>query len=220
MKEQNIRVFNDSLLIVLALLSVGLLLFELTTDVSEEGLAMIRTIDLTVALVFGAEFLIRLFESKKRGEFMKQNWWQILASIPVTATGTQALRGLMLLRLLRIVRMTSMLARVSLFTKSLGRIIKETRLALVITLLIAVLLGGASSFYLLENQANPHVNDFGDSVWFMAEVMTNTGVGEVYPMTSGGRMVGILSMFSGIIIFGLFIAFIASHLVTTKSKKK
>ena len=206
MKEANIRIFNDSLLIVLALVSVGLLGFELTASPTGETLAMIRLIDLTVALIFGAEFLIRLLESDKRKDFMKQNWWQILASIPVTASGTQALRSLMLIRLFRLVRMTSMLARVSLFTKSLARVLKETHMALIVTLLAAVLLGGSLAFYMLEQAVNPTVTTFYDSFWFISEVMTNTGVGEVYPMTPGGRAVGILSMFAGAIIFGRFIA--------------
>lgn len=217
MKEANIRIFNDSLLIVLALVSVGLLGFELTASPTGETLEMIRLIDLTVALIFGAEFLIRLVESDKRKDFMKQNWWQILASIPVTASGTQALRSLMLIRLFRLVRMTSMLARVSLFTKSLAHVLKETHMALIVTLLAGVLLGGSLAFYMLEEAVNPTVTTFYDSFWFISEVMTNTGIGEVYPMTSGGRAVGILSMFAGAIIFGLFVAFIASHLV--KSKK-
>ena len=219
MNASKIRIFNDSLLITLALISVGLLIFELTGRPTEETLATIRLIDLGVALVFGLEFLVRLSESKARKDFMKQNWWQILAAIPVTATGTQALRGLMLIRLMRVVRLTSMVARVSLFARSLGRIVKETRLALIVTLLGIVLFGGSTAFYFFEYQLNPQVNEFYDSFWFISEVITNTGVGNVHPVTSGGRAVGILSMFSGIIIFGLFVAFIASHLVNSKNKK-
>ena len=220
MNASKIRIFNDSLLITLALISVGLFLYEVMSDPPIEALAMIRVADLSIALIFGLEFLIRLSESKAKKRFMKENWWQILASIPVTATGTQALRSLMLLRILRLVRITSMAARVSLFSRSLSRILKETHMALIVTLLGIVLLGGSSVFYHLEQQANPTVNTFYDSFWFISEVMTNTGIGEVYPMTSGGRAVGIFAMFAGAIIFGLFVAFIASHLVRTKNKEK
>ncbi len=218
MNTNKIRIFNDSLLVSLALISVGLLLLELTGDLTGEALVMVRIIDLGIALVFGLEFLVRLSESRAKKKFMKENWWQILASIPVTATGTQALRGLMLIRVLRIIRMTSMIARISLFSRSLGRILKETRMALIVTMLGTVLLGGSLAFYYFEQHINPFVNNFYDSFWFISEVMTNTGVGEVYPMTSGGRAVGIFAMFAGAVIFGLFVAFIASHLVRTKAK--
>lgn len=216
MKHENIRVFNDSLLITLALVSVVLLIFELTARPTGETLATIRMVDLFVALIFGAEFLIRLTESKQKKEFMKQNWWQILASIPITGSGTQALRSLMLIRLFRIIRITSVAARMSLFFRSLDRIVKETKMAWVISLLGITLLGGSAMFYYFENKINPFVNNFYDSFWFISEVMTNTGVGEIYPMTDGGRAVGILAMFSGAIIFGLFVAFIASYLVRSK----
>ena len=218
MKEVKLKVFNDFLLIILALLSVGLLLLEISTELSADMLMTIRIIDLGVALVFGVEFLVRLSESREKGRFMKENWWQILASIPVTATGTQALRGLMLIRVLRVVRMTSMIARVSLFSKSLSRILKETHMATIVTLLGVVLIGGAMSFYYFEQPTNPNVDNFYDSFWFISDAMTSTGVGEVYPMTSAGRAVGILSMFSGVFIFGLFVAFIASHLVHSRQK--
>ena len=218
MNQSKLRIFNDSLLITLALVSVALLLFELTTDLTGEMLAMIRIIDLGVALIFGLEFLVRLSESKHKKAFMQQNWWQILASIPVTASGTQVLRGLMLIRIFRVIRMTSMIARVGLFSRSLGRVIKETHLALILTLLATILLGGSMLFYFAERELNPFVNDYFDSVWFISEVMTNTGIGEVYPMTSAGRAVGMLAMFSGITVFGLFVAFIASHLVHSKSE--
>ncbi len=220
MSEQKIRVFNDSLLISLALISVVLLLFELTSDPVGETLAMIRIIDIGVALIFGLEFVIRLFESKAKKDFMKQNWWQILASIPVTGTGTQALRGLMLIRLFRIARMMSVFARASLFFKSLARIFKETRMAFIVTLLGSTLVGGSLAFYYFERSINPTVNSFYDGLWFMSETMTNTGIGEVYPMTSAGRMVGILSMFAGAIIFGLFVSFVASYLVKQQPKNK
>lgn len=213
-----LRTLSDYLLITLALISVGLLLLEVTSDLTVETLAMIRAIDLGVALIFGLEFLTRLSESQAKKKFMRENWWQILASIPVTASGTQILRGLMLIRIFRIVRFTSMVARISIFSKSLANILKETRMAWLVTLLGIVLFGGAWSFYALENVSNPQVNNFYDGFWFISEVMTNTGIGEVYPMTSGGRAIGILAMFSGIIIFGLFVAFISSYLVRTKDK--
>lgn len=216
MKEQKIRVFNDSLLITLALVSVVLLIFELTARPTGETLATIRMIDLFVALIFGAEFLIRLTESKQKKDFLKTNWWQILASIPITGSGTQALRSLMLIRLFRIVRITSVAARMSMFFRSLNRIVKETHMTWIITLLGATLLGGAAAFYYFEHAVNPFVNTFYDAFWFISEVMTNTGIGEVYPMTDGGRAVGIVAMFSGSIIFGLFVAFIASYLVRSK----
>lgn len=219
MKQENIRVFNDSLLITLALVSVVLLIFELTARPTGETLATIRMVDLFVAIIFGVEFLIRLAESKQKKDFMKKNWWQILASIPITGSGTQALRSLMLIRLFRLVRITSVAARMSLFFKSLNRIVKETHMTWVISLLGATLLGGSAAFYYFEHAINPFVNNFFDSFWFISEVMTNTGIGEVYPMTSAGRVVGILAMFSGAIIFGLFVAFIASYLVRTRKAK-
>lgn len=220
MKASSIRTFNDSLLISLALLSVGLLIFEITSNVTPETLALIRNIDLGIALIFGLEFLTRLLQAKNKRTFMRHNWWHILASIPITASGTQALRGLMLIRLYRILRVTSVVARFSLFSKSFRNILKKTHMAWIGSLLAIVFSLGSVLFYYFEHIENPYVNDLYDAFWFMTETMTNTGIGEVYPMTSGGRLIGMLSMFFGTLIFGLFVAFIASYLVESRAKKK
>lgn len=220
MNTKKLTTLNHSLLIFLAVLSVSLLLFEVTSDLTDETLALVRGIDLVVALVFGLDFLLRLSGAERKKQFMKENWWQIIASVPITASGTQVLRGLMLIRLFRIVRIASVAARVSLFFTSAGHIIKETHMAWIITLLGTVLAFGSIAFYYFEHLVNPYVNNVYDGFWFMSETMTNTGIGEVYPMTSGGRIVGILSMFSGAIIFGLFVAFVASYLTSKKTKKQ
>jgi len=213
---KNLTTLNHSLLIFLAVLSLSLLLFEVTSELSEDTLTSVRTIDLFIALVFGVDFLIRLSGTKRRKQFLKQNWWQIIAAIPITASGTQALRGLMLIRLFRVARIASITARVSLFFTSAGHILKETHMVWIATLLGTVLGVGSVAFYYFEHLVNPYVETVYDGFWFMSETMTNTGIGEVYPMTSGGRIVGILSMFFGAIIFGLFVAFIASYLVNKK----
>lgn len=88
------------------------------------------------------------------------------------------------------------------------------------SLLAIVFSLGSVLFYYFEHIENPYVNDLYDAFWFMTETMTNTGIGEVYPMTSGGRLIGMLSMFFGTVIFGLFVAFIASYLVESRAKKK
>lgn len=211
------RVANDIALTILAILSIGLLVYELAGTPSPETLSLIRTIDIGIALVFLAEFILRLFGAKNRKEFMSDNWWQLFASIPVTASGTQILRGLMLIRLFRLVRFTSVAIRINYFSESLSHFIKETRLAWIVTLLILSLFGGAVAFHLSEFPANPNVHTFFDSFWFASSAMTNTNMTE--PVTIGGRIAGIFLMFSGVIIFGLFIASIASHLIHTKAER-
>ncbi len=220
MKTNSLRIINDSLLIGLALVSVGLLVFEITADLTPETLSLIRVIDLGTAFVFGLEFFVRLYQARTRKHFLKNNWWHILAALPVTASGTQALRGLMLIRLYRIMQFSSVVARFSLFSKSLNRILKETHMVWIASVFAIVLALGSTAFYYFEHIVNPHVSNFYDGFWFMAETMTNTGIGEVYPMTSAGRAVGIISMFSGAIIFGLFIAFISSYLVSKKNSQR
>ena len=64
--------------------------------------ADIDQLDLAIACVFLAEFIVRLLVSENMSEFLKRSWWEVLAAIPITNELTQTLR---LLRILRVGRL-------------------------------------------------------------------------------------------------------------------
>ena len=97
-----LRLINDGIMIVLALVSGYFLVLEEITILTPEQLMFIDQADIFIALIFLMEFFLTLYFAKHRGLFFKSRWWELLAAIPISTTVTQALR---LLRLLRIVRL-------------------------------------------------------------------------------------------------------------------
>ena len=62
-------------------------------------------------------------------------------------------------------------------------------------------------------KTSPEANilNFQDGVWWALVTVTSTGFGDFYPVTLGGRVIGVILMFSGIALFSVVIALIASY---------
>lgn len=98
----------DWLMLVLALLSVGLLAWEMLGTVDEHTRQMIFTADYAICAIFAAEFLWRWREAGWSGKYVKRNWYELLGMIPLQHP---AIRGFRLFRMLRILILLSRFGR-------------------------------------------------------------------------------------------------------------
>lgn len=73
-----------------------------------------------------------------------------------------------------------------------------------------VVLGGGSLVWSLERHApGTNLRHWGDALWWAVTTLTTVGYGEHYPVTTGGRLVAIMIMFSGVAILGAVAALVA-----------
>lgn len=91
--------------------------------------------------------------------------------------------------------------------------IRAVVLATVITLVSADLM------FMLEHQDNPQYATPWDAMWWSMVTMTTTGYGDVVPRSFFGRALGVLTMFSGMGLFSVLTALIASSFVTESFKE-
>jgi voltage-gated potassium channel len=64
--------------------------------------------------------------------------------------------------------------------------------------------------YSVERATNPLFNSFGTSVWWAVVTITTVGYGDVYPITTAGRLTGVVLMFSGLALFGVLAGTLAT----------
>ncbi len=88
-------------------------------------------------------------------------------------------------------------------------------------LLFLLLAFVGTCFWLAERRKNkqefrPGLQGLGDGFWFSAVTMTTTGYGDMAPRTWPGRIVGMLWMFTALVITSTFTGMIASSLTTAK----
>jgi len=198
-------------MVVLALASAVILLYENVETLNLSTVLLLDHIDIGIALIFLSEFLIKFYASRKRWKYFKYHWWELLASIPISTPATQSLRLLRLLRLVRLLRLNEGVREI---LNYLSRFVRDTHLLAVATVWLVVVLAGASSFYWFEHVQNSRT--FFDSLWWAVSTITTVGYGDVYPVTTAGRIVGMLLMVCGIGTTGTLTALIATFLVHNK----
>jgi len=61
--------------------------------------------------------------------------------------------------------------------------------------------------------AGARIKNAGDAHWWAVNTVTTVGYGDVYPVTTLGRYVGVITMFVGISVAGSLTASMASLLI-------
>lgn len=79
--------------------------------------------------------------------------------------------------------------------------------------------GSALVMFLVENTTNDLYSTPWDGLWWAFVTMTTTGYGDLVPKSFLGRLLGVLTMFSGMGLVSMITALIASALVTEGLKE-
>ncbi|MEN6319662.1 MAG: ion channel [Syntrophaceae bacterium] len=88
------------------------------------------------------------------------------------------------------------------------------------TIILSVILFSSIVVYYFERgTADSNIRSLWDGMWWTVVTMGTVGYGDKYPITVGGRIVGIMLIFSGIGLMSLFTATIASIFVEKKIKE-
>ncbi|WP_234050403.1 MULTISPECIES: cyclic nucleotide-gated ion channel [unclassified Xanthobacter] len=184
-------------------------------------------------IVFSIEYLVRIWVAPEHPLRRQLPAWRarlnylatpaaiidLLAVAPVLVAefapmDTQALLVLRLLRFLK-------LARYSSGFNALYLAVKRERYALLacLVLLWTGVLLAATAMYLVERNVQP--DKFGsipESMWWAITTLTTVGYGDTVPITTIGRMIGAVTMVTGLIMLALPIAIVASSFSDVISK--
>lgn len=212
-------------LIVLILVNVVAAVFETVPSVVQEHRALFNFIENFSLVVFGVEYLVRLWVCVELPRYRGMPAWRARGAYIVTPAAIidliaiapfllglfldLNLRTLVLLRLLRLFK----LGRYSTGFQSLIEAVRRERQALLASFLVlfSVVLIAASLAYIAERSAQPEV--FGSipaAVWWALETVTTVGYGDVIPKTLPGRIIGGVTMMTGILMIALPVAIIGS----------
>lgn len=104
--------------------------------------------------------------------------------------------------------------------KKIIKILKRKTILRLAIFYFLVVIGISVGFLFVEGATNANVRNFFDAVWLSVISMTTTGYGDVVPVTVGGKIISIFTVFIGIVLMSLLTGTLASIYTNRISKKR
>ncbi len=214
------NLINGSI-IFLILLSVPLDGLESYVKITKSAKNIIIIIDILISLVFSTEYILRLYSCTVNPKFKHPFFGRIKYALtplmlidlfalpPYISLGYGYLRTLRACRILMLIRYTEGL---QVFEEVLKHKAKE--LTIIFGFFVILWVWSAILIFRFEHQIQPQV--FGtlfDALWWSVSTFTTIGYGDMIPATVGGKIVAIITMLSGPILFSLAAAVLTSGLL-------
>ncbi|ENM5907329.1 potassium channel family protein [Vibrio mimicus] len=196
---------TETPMLVLSVIYVVVALLPDIAVLSPEDLEFLDGLLWIVWGIFATELLVKIFVSPKPLQYMVQNWPDVL------------IVAMPFLRPLRFLRILLVLPKAWRQTRSVLR--QKTFSFIGLTSLSTVLLS-AAFVYLVEKGTPSPINSYSDALWWAMSTITTVGYGDMYPVTGFGRGVAVFLMLTGITLFGLLTASVASFFVEDDTAKK
>jgi voltage-gated potassium channel len=174
-------------------------------------------IDITIALVFLADWIHGLIVNKNKRKYIKREWYMLLAAIPISGGVASALTSVRLLRIMHIVRIVARLRRVGeVAGKTFENFSEYFNMLLV---LMIVVMTGAVAFFTMEVDVNQKLLTFFDAIWWAMVTITTVGYGDVAPVTVGGKIVAMALMLFGIGVIGYVAGVLGQSLIRSNRER-
>ena len=172
--------------------------------------------DYALSLIFVVEYVLRIATAENKRAYITSFYGiiDLVALLPILVHAAASLRVLRLLRVLRVLR----LLKVTRYTNALDRYSQALKsIAAETTLFGSVafvfIISFAFLIYEVEHEAQPEVySNIFDSVWWAVISLTSVGYGDVYPVTTAGRMLTLGMVLTGMGIVAVPTALLASAL--------
>lgn len=223
-------------IITLIILNVFAVALETVQEISQNYSQLFHIFEIFSMVVFSLEYVLRIWTAVVKEEYRHPVIGRLRYMVTPAAiidvivilpfylpffmdTDLRFLRVLRLLRLFALFKM----ARYSHSMHLLRGVLRETReeLLIVLGIVIGMLFFASGVIYLFEHQAQPEqFSSIFASMWWAVSTMTTVGYGDVYPITTLGKIFGGFVSILGLGTFGLPVGIIAYGFVDTLQKQK
>jgi hypothetical protein len=171
---------------------------------------VIQVCDVVLSGILLLDFGFRLISAPSRRDYLirQYGWLDFLGSLPFP--------GVRLARFFRVVRVARLLTDAG--RRRLRRRVVRDRAGstlLGVLFLTLVLIEVASVFVLLIeiSAEDANIRTPSDALWWTYVTVATVGYGDRYPVTIPGRVVGVVTMTVGVVLFGAITAFLADRFI-------
>ncbi len=207
-KKRELKPIGYELFIgALSILSIVNLVLILVFNTDKQLIYVVYVINAVMTPIFLGDFFYRFFttRSKKTYFFRGFGWADLLSSLPFPQ-----FKILRLFRLWRVIRLFMEFGVRNLVHEFITHR-AENALYTVVFLVLCVLEFGSLAVLSVEISApGANITTASDAIWWVYVTITTVGYGDQYPVTSTGRIIGVLVMTAGVGLFGTLSGFLAN----------
>jgi len=208
------------------LIITSLISFSISTlpDLSAQTKTLLWKIEAITVAIFTIEYLLRIFVATKKMKFVFSFFGIIdLAAILPFYIGIgvdlRSVRAFRILRLIRILKLVRYSSTVSRFHRAF--IIAKDELVLFFFVTIIMLYLAAVGIYYFENAAQPEqFKSVFHCLWWAVVTLTTVGYGDIYPITTGGRIFTFLILMMGLGVVAVPTGLVASALARAREEEE
>ncbi|MBN2651009.1 MAG: potassium channel family protein [Spirochaetales bacterium] len=174
-------------------------------------------IDLAICIFFLMDWFFFFFMAKDKKKYFKIRFIDLIASIPFVQL-LRPFRIFRTLRLIRLLRLAKGFKGINALMRIFFRNPARSALSLYSVLTIIIYFYCSLGLYTYEKEVNQAISNFGDVLWLSFTTLTTVGYGDIYPITTGGRIFAAILVITGMGLFGLITAEIATIFIKFTKK--
>ncbi|MGH1416394.1 MAG: ion transporter [Pelagimonas sp.] len=178
---------------------------------------ILTALEATLLAVFLTEFCLRLWSAPSRWRYVFSFWGliDILSIVPALLfliPDSEVLRTLRLMRIFRLLKLLRMRRAILRLEHAISSNREEMLLFGVLAAIVLFL--AAVGIYHFEKDAQPEIfGSIPQSAWWAIATLTTVGYGDVYPVTTGGRVFTAITLLVGLGIVAIPAGLITSGLL-------
>ncbi len=201
--------FLNLMVLALTIFVLGALAIDTLFEIPSEVSTLLDYFDFGICIIFFVEFLVRFWRAENKWRFMRWGWIDLISSIPMV----DWLRAGRILRVIRIIRIIRAFRTANKLIHHIFRNRAEGTISSMLILATMLLMFSSILILQVENASNSNILTAEDALWWAYVTITTVGYGDLYPVTTYGRLIAAVLMTGGVGLFGTFAAYVASWFV-------
>ncbi|WP_406531675.1 potassium channel family protein [Methanobrevibacter sp.] len=206
MNEKLSKIFDIGLSIWI-LLDLIFLICSLVFILSPQLYHNLIFFDTALCAVLLTEFFYRFFRAENRKDFLIKNWTELIAGIPFDLIMFPFIANDTMAILLKVFKFFRILILCIQLFEVIKIFLKDTYLDEILGILALTIITFTLSLYLFD----PSMNSLFDSLWFVVSSLTTVGYGDVLPDSMIGKVISLILLIVGVLIFSAITAALASY---------